>query len=265
MRLPFTREEFFDLFAAYNSALWPIVVALWTASLLAALWLLLSRRSHDRWVSGLLAVQWAWSAVAYHAAFFTRINPAAWLFAAIFLLQAVLFFWSGVIRGHLSFHSSRTGWSPIGWLLIAYALVYPVINAIERGSVLRIPVFGVPCPTTIFTAGLLLLMEPRSTTLALAPIIWSAIGGSAAFLLGVSADYALPVSGAALAVFEVQQSLASSSGVVRRLPVLLGGSGMLRKPLLSCSILPKSNQINQRRHDHHAASDPKRSRHARTS
>jgi hypothetical protein len=27
MRLPFTREEFFDLLAAYNSALWPAVVA----------------------------------------------------------------------------------------------------------------------------------------------------------------------------------------------------------------------------------------------
>ena len=72
-------------------------------------WLLSSRRSHDRRISGLLAVHWAWSAVAYHVVFFTRVNPAAWLFAAIFLLQAALFFWSGVIRGHLSFMPSRTG------------------------------------------------------------------------------------------------------------------------------------------------------------
>ena len=42
---------------------------------------------------------WAWSALAYHAAFFTRINPAAWLFAALFLVQATAFFWSGVVRG----------------------------------------------------------------------------------------------------------------------------------------------------------------------
>jgi hypothetical protein len=30
MVLPFTREQFFDLFAAYNATLWPGVLALWT-------------------------------------------------------------------------------------------------------------------------------------------------------------------------------------------------------------------------------------------
>jgi Family of unknown function (DUF6064) len=213
MQLPFTREEFFDLFAAYNGALWPAVVTLWLASLMLAVWLGSSRRPRDRWISGLLAVHWAWSAVAYHFAFFTRINPAAWLFATIFLVQAALFFWLGVIRGQLSSRSSGPPWTPIGWLLVAYALLYPAINAVEHGSVMKIPTFGLPCPTTIFTAGLLLLAAPRSRALAIVPIVWSAIGGSAAFLLGVSADYALPVAGAALAVFELQTSETSSSAV----------------------------------------------------
>jgi len=210
MRLPFTRQEFFDLVAAYNGALWPAVGALWAASLLAVLWLLASPRPRDRWLSGLLAVHWVWSAVAYHVAYFTRINPAAWLFAAIFLLQAALFFWSGVIRGQLSFTSPRTAWTPIGWFFVAYALVYPLINALQHDSLLRIPTFGLPCPTTIFTGGLLLLASPRSKTLAIVPMIWSAIGGSAV-LLGVSADYALPATGVALAVFELQQSETSAS------------------------------------------------------
>lgn len=206
MRLPFSRDDFFNLFAAYNGALWPAVVVLWVASAVAGVWLSSSRRSHDRWISGLLAFHWAWSGLAYHVAFFTRINPAAWLFAAIFLLEAALFFWSGVMRGHLSFASSRTAWTPVGWLLMAYALLYPAINAVEHHSVLGIPTFGLPCPTTIFTAGLLLLAAPRSRILAIVPIIWSVIGGSAAFLLGVSADYALPVAGVALTMFELQKS-----------------------------------------------------------
>ena len=213
MQLPFTLEEFFDLFAAYNGALWPAVVALWLASLMAAVWLKSSRRPRGRWISGLLAVHWAWSAVAYHVAFFTRINPAAWLFATIFLLQAALFFWLGVIRGQLSFSSSRTPWTPMGWFLVAYALLYPAINAVQHGSVLLIPTFGLPCPTTIFTAGLLLLATPRTRALAIVPIVWSVIGGSAAPLLGVSADYALPLAGASLTVFELQKSERSSSAV----------------------------------------------------
>jgi Family of unknown function (DUF6064) len=205
MRLPFTKEEFFDLLAAYNSSLWPAVVALWVASALAFAWLVSSRRSHDRWISGLLAVHWVWSAIAYHVTFFTRINPAAWLFAVIYLLQAALFVWSGPIRGALSFRSSSTAWARVGWVLMVYALLYPAITAVEHDSVTRIPTFGLPCPTTIFTAGALLLASSPQRSLAIVPIIWSAIGGSAALLLGVSADYALPVAGAALALFAFQK------------------------------------------------------------
>ena len=32
MKLPFTREQFFDLFVSYNEALWPVAVALWIGS-----------------------------------------------------------------------------------------------------------------------------------------------------------------------------------------------------------------------------------------
>ena len=199
MVLPFTREQFFDVFAAFNVAFWPVVLALWIASAVVALLLFVrSRRASDRMVSTLLAVHWAWSALAYHAAFFTSINPAAWLFAVVFLVQAGLFVWWGAIRGRIRFSANSSAWSPVAWALIAYALFYPAINAAQHGTFVRIPAFGVPCPTTIFTAGLLMLATPRPWMLSIIPIVWSAIGGSAASLLGVRADYALPVAGVAL-------------------------------------------------------------------
>jgi hypothetical protein len=49
-----------------------------------------------------------------------------------------------------------------------------------------------------------MLATPRSSHLALIPVIWSAIGGSAAFLLGVRADFALPVAGLALAIYSAR-------------------------------------------------------------
>jgi len=206
VQLPFTREQFFDLFAAYNALLWPALVALWLASVVAGALLLWARRPPDRWIGALLAAHWAWSALAYHAAFFTRINPAAWLFAALFLLQAALFFWAGVVQGRLSFARWRNAWAPVGWGLVAYSLVYPGINAVQHLTWSRIPAFGVPCPTTIFTAGLLMLAKGASWRLSIVPVIWSVIGGSAAFLLGVRADYVLPIAGLALAILTVQRS-----------------------------------------------------------
>ena len=85
------------------------------------------------------------------------------------------------------------------------SLLYPGINAVLHFSVSRIPAFGVPCPTMIFTAGVLMLATPRSWRLSIIPVMWSVIGGSAASLLGVRADYALPIAGIALAVFSLQR------------------------------------------------------------
>jgi hypothetical protein len=206
MQLPFTEEQFFDLLAAYNVALWPALLALWVASVLVSVRLLSSRRPPDRWISALLAAHWAWSALAYHVGFFTRINQGAWVFGALFLLQAAVFVWAGVVHGRLSFAPWRNAWAPVAWGLVAYSLVYPAINAAQHLSVSRIPTFGVPCPTMIFTAGLLMLATPRSWRLSMVPVIWSLIGGSAAFLLGVHADYALPLAGIALAIFSTQRS-----------------------------------------------------------
>ena len=207
MQLPFTREQFFDLFAAYNEALWPGAVALWIASAVIVARLLSARRPHDRWISALLVGHWAWSALAYHVAFFTRINPAAWLFATLFLGEAVLFFRVGVVQRHLSFARWGNAWAPLAWGLIGYSLAYPAINSIDHLSLLSIPTFGLPCPTTIFTAGVLMLATPRSRRLATVPVIWSVIGGSATFLLGVHADVALPIAGMALAIFSMRGTM----------------------------------------------------------
>lgn len=205
MALPFTRDQFFDQFAAYNAALWPVAVALWIASAVVAVLVLSSRRPPDRWVSALLAAHWVWSAVAYHAVFFTRINAAAWLFAALFLVEGALLFCEGVVRGNLSFAPRRNASTVLALLLVAYALLYPAINAVQHHTWSRIPTFGVPCPTTIFTAGLLLLAQRGSWRLSIIPVVWSVIGGSAATLLGVRADYALPIAGFALAIVTVRR------------------------------------------------------------
>jgi hypothetical protein len=204
MNLPFTAEQFFDLFAAYNASLWPALVALWLVSAVVCGLMLFARRPPDRAISALLTAHWLWSGLVYHGVFFTRINPAAWVFAALFLFQAVLVFRAGVIQRRLSFARWRGASSLMAWVFLAYALAYPAINALEHPGVWRIPTFGVPCPTTIFTVGLLLLAAPRSRRLSIVPMIWSVIGGSAAFLLGVRADYVLPIAGLVLAAHSIR-------------------------------------------------------------
>jgi hypothetical protein len=59
MQLPFAREQFFDLFVAYNQGLWPAALALWMASAVIVALRLAARRPHDRWISVLLVSECA--------------------------------------------------------------------------------------------------------------------------------------------------------------------------------------------------------------
>ena len=200
MRLPFSRDAFFDVFAAYNDAWWPVALVLWTATLVAFVIRLRGGRASE-WTFGLLGMQWAWSAVAYHATLFSGINPAAWAFAVLFLIQAGVLIWYGVAQHQLPFSGQGPTAPLVGYAFVAYGLLYPLIVLAGDHSYPRVPTFGVPCPTTIVTVGFLLLVGGRVPPLvSVVPVIWAAIGGSAAFLLGVPADLALPVAGLALAL-----------------------------------------------------------------
>ena len=150
----------------------------------------------------MLAVHWAWSALAYNAVFFTRIIPAARVFAGLFLLQAVLFLWLGVFRPRISFSWSRTPRHLIGATLGVYALAYPLLSLLLGHQYPQIPTFGVPCPTTLFTVALLLMVDPPLPgSLTVIPVIWSLIGGSAAVLLGVTPDLMLLVAGTLVVLY----------------------------------------------------------------
>jgi hypothetical protein len=193
MPLPFTSTEFLDVFGAYNSALWPGALALWFISVALVTLAAGMKNPPSRALSALLAAHWAWSALAYHAAFFTDVNPMAWLFAALFLIQAAAFFWYGAVQRQIQFSTGRS-WRHVGGvILIVYAFVYPVITLAESSLSGRVPTFGVPCPTTILTIGLLLPAAMPSWRLAVIPIGWANVGGSAAFIFGVLADVMLPI------------------------------------------------------------------------
>jgi hypothetical protein len=136
---------------------------------------------------------------AYHAVFFARINPAAWLFAAFFAVQALAMLWYALAGGGLTFAWRRSWRHAAAAVLMVYALAYPALAVLTGHQVLRAPLFGVPCPTVLFTAGVLLTAVPPAPRWLLAiPVAWSIVGGSAALLLGMPADWMLWLAAAAL-------------------------------------------------------------------
>jgi hypothetical protein len=199
MTIPFTLEQFLDVFSAYNRALWPAALALWLASLAAVVLVVRGTARTARPLALLLAAHWVWAGVAYHIAYFRAINPAAMLFGALFVIQGGVFAWWAFHSPPKAFQLHRDRWSLTGLALLTYSLVYPALGLGLGLSYPQMPTFGVPCPTTLFTIGALLIARPVAPrALGIIPLAWTVVGGSAAFLFGVLADLALPVAGAVL-------------------------------------------------------------------
>lgn len=197
MMPPFTREEFFQVLARYNEGVLPLQIGLFLVALSAFAALVVRRRGSDRVVSAALAGLWAWMALAYHLLYFTAVNPAAWIFGAAFLGAAAAFLWAGVLRGKLAFDGESRYRRIAGHALIAYALVvYPLLSLVLGREFPQMPTFGLPCPTTIFTIGMLAFLSGRFPRYVLAvPIAWSFIGAQAALLFGVYEDLGLLAAG----------------------------------------------------------------------
>ena len=194
--LPFTREQFFEIFAAYNSANWPAAVlayALALAALLAA-W---RGTSGSRRVAGMvLALMWAWVGLVYNGLYFSQINPIAPAFAAAFVIQAALFVIHLATGRGLEFGPRSRLRAIAGAIMTAYAMIaYPLIGLAVGERYPAMPLFGVaPCPLLIFTFGLMLWAKCARWWLWIVPLSWSVIGGSAAILLSVPQDWALPIT-----------------------------------------------------------------------
>lgn len=197
MRLPFDVADFFAVFASYNTAVWPAQILLVALALVAVALALRSRTWSDRTVTALLGLFWIWMGVAYHWVFFRAINPAATLFGVLFVLEGIGLVALGAVRRRLRFRFRATLQGLAGALLLAYALVaYPLLGYAAGHRYPAMPTFGLPCPTTIFTLGLLLWTEPPvPRVLLLIPLAWSAMGASAALQLGVWEDLGLVVAG----------------------------------------------------------------------
>jgi hypothetical protein len=195
---PFTTAQFFDVFAAYNTAVWPLQWVLLGLAV-AAIVLCFSRLGvRNRLVTGVLAALWLWMGVVYHLIFFSVINPAAPVFGAAFALEGGLLVWAGLGPLALAFAPRRDVYGVAGAALLLYALaVYPLLGYLLGHLYPATPTFGTPCPTTIFTFGLLLWVKGHVPwRLLVIPGLWALLGLSAALWLRVPQDLGLFAAGA---------------------------------------------------------------------
>jgi uncharacterized membrane protein len=129
LNTPFSTEQFLAVFSEYNAAIWPVQIGAFIAGLFAVAALWLKSLHAARVILLVLALMWVWNGVGYHFLFFSAINPAAKLFAALFVLQGIALATCAIGTQRVSFlishdFSSRAGLSVIGFAM----LIYPILG-----------------------------------------------------------------------------------------------------------------------------------------
>jgi hypothetical protein len=197
MHLPFTTDQFLQVFRDYNLAIWPLQIIAYLVGIAAVAGAFARTPGIRRLVWGALACFWLWNGVAYHLLHFSAINPAAYLFGTLFVLQGLFFLRAAITDPDLSFRPILTVRSLAGGLLTLYAMVvYPLLGTWLGHGFPSSPGFGIaPCPKAIFTFGLLLWADPKPPVhLLVIPVVWAVVASSAAITLGMREDFGLPVA-----------------------------------------------------------------------
>jgi len=200
MDLPFDIRQFLEVFKSYNQAIWPSQLVFLLLALIAVFIIIWKPMVSGKIIPIILALLWLWGGV-YHLLFFPAINEAANIFGLLFILQGILFLRYGLLASQV-FELKKDVYGITAATLIAYALVaYPVIGLYAEHTYVYAPTFVLPCPTTIFTFGILVLSRRRLPLyMLLIPFAWAITGFAAALKLSIYEDTGVIISAILLSI-----------------------------------------------------------------
>ncbi len=197
MDLPFNTAEFLNIFKAYNETIFPLQIVFYVLAFVCVYMVLTKNKYTDVTVSNALAFFWFWMGLIYHLFYFSTINAAAIFFSALFVIQGIFFLKWFILKNDLSLGFRNKFRNYIGIIFLIYSLIaYPILGH-QLGHIYpNSPTFGLPCPTTIFTFGILLFTNKKIPLfLLIIPLLWSFIGFIAAIQLSMYEDIGLLVAG----------------------------------------------------------------------
>ena len=177
--MDFKLEPFLAMLAGYNQHVWPLQAVAYGLGVLSVCIAVRTFNGSSKIVSLVLSFFWLWNGAVFGIFYWGPEYAPAYLFSALLVVQGIFFLVSGVFRSDLTFKCKSDGYSISGLVFIVYALAGYQFFGYFLGH--RYPVFFppglVPCPTNIFTIGILLLTDKKLPRhLMVIPVLWSLSG-----------------------------------------------------------------------------------------
>lgn len=193
----FTLERFLNYASIYNLDLYPAQYLMLGLGLIAILTVFFRTERSSRFISAILAFFYGWIGIQFYMIYFKEFMPIPFVFGILFIIQALIFILEGTISNRISFQFKADLYGLTGALLLFYALFgYQALEYLLGRGYPEILSFGMfPCPTVIFSLGLLLWTEKKFPPYILIfPIINALSGFIPAFMIGIIEDIGLIIS-----------------------------------------------------------------------
>ena len=193
----FTIEDFMLVLERYNLAVWPMQIFAYILVILALFFTFKSTKYSQKIVLGILSFLWLFNGIVFSLLYWAPSHLFGYIFGVCCILQGLLFLYSLKKSDITISFSGVTYYSIIGIIFVVYAIVGYQVFGYFLGHIYPkfFPVGLVPCPTTIFTLGVFLIISKRIPKKYYVIPLIIALGGFLAVYKGIYEDIGLIIAG----------------------------------------------------------------------
>lgn len=160
--LSFSIEEFLLVLGSYNLAIWPLQIIAYVLIVLVLFFSLYPQKYSSKIVMAVLSFFWFFTGIVFCFLCWAPNHIFGYIFGICCIAQGLLFLYS-IIRSDITINSLNKTNKLIGILFILYAVIGYQIFGYYLGHIYPelFAVGLVPCPTTIFTFGVFIIVSTK--------------------------------------------------------------------------------------------------------
>lgn len=189
-------KDFMLVLEQYNTTIWPMQIVAYLLVGVALFFSIKSSKYSQRILLVIMAFLWLFNGIVFNLIFWTPSHFFGYVFGIFCIVQGLIFL-SGLKGTDLLTSYESSIYSFTGIIFIIYAAIGYQVFGYFLGHIYPnfFPVGLVPCPTTIFTFGVFLIIHKRISIKYYAIPLIVALGGFLAANIGIYEDIGLIIAG----------------------------------------------------------------------
>jgi hypothetical protein len=160
--LSFSLEEFLLVLESYNLGIWPLQILAYVLILLVLFISLKPTKYYSKIVLAALSFFWLFTGIVFCFIYWAPTHIFGYIFGICCTVQGLLFLYS-IIKSDITIDPQDKSYKIIGILFVFYAIIGYQVFGYYLGHIYPkfFAVGLVPCPTTIFTFGLFVIINTK--------------------------------------------------------------------------------------------------------